>query len=122
MLKYSIKDIWNDVRQITIYRKITIQLVWGSLMFTPIKVEVVNHFFHELRTNNHVQAWHLGMKNIKLENLARIFFEIIYVMQKKQAITNMKLNQFFGCILSKILYKHVITSFLRVAFKFIYSF
>jgi len=82
-------------------------------MFAPIKVEVVNHFFHGLRTNNHVEAWHLGMKKIKLEKSRHNFFEIIYVMQKKQAITNMKLNQFFGCILSKILYKHVNTSFVK---------
>ena len=36
-LNYSIKNIWNDVRQIILYEKSQLNsLVWGSLTFAPI--------------------------------------------------------------------------------------
>ena len=48
---------------------------------------------HGPRTNNHVEGWHSWLKKIVRESHPNIF-EIINVMCKEQATTEMKLNQF----------------------------
>ena len=49
--------------------------------------------YHGPRTNNHVEGWHSRLKKIVGKSHPNIF-EIVDVMRKEQATTEMKLNQF----------------------------
>ena len=49
--------------------------------------------YHGPRTNNHVEGWHSRLKKIVGKSQPNIF-EIVDVMRKEQATTEMKLNQF----------------------------